>query len=279
MGSSTRYEKEVRKRVRTIIVPKLDFEKTCAEVTSFIEKTVKDAGVSGVVVGLNGGVDSTLVATLYSRALGSSRVLGILLPTDFTPKQDIADAIALAKWLKIRTELINIQSIYDTFSKTLRYGSEKNSKIPAANVTARIRMTILYYYANACHQLVAGTGDQSEDLIGYFTKYGDGGVDFLPICHLYKTQVRELARYLGIPEKMAYKPSSPQLYPGHKATDEIPLDYEELDPILVGLFDLKLSQKEVSSATGKPITVISDVERRFIESKHKRAYPPMLRAW
>ena len=264
--------------MKVIGVPKLNFEKKYTEITGFIEKTVRDAGASGVVIGL-GGVDSSLVTTLCARALENSRVLGILLPTDFTPKQGVADAKALAKWLKIRTELINIQSIYDTFSKILGFGSEKKSKISAANVIARIRMAILYYYANVHHLLVAGTGDRSEDLIGYFTKYGDGGVDFLPICHLYKTQVREFARYLGIPENMVYKPSSPQLYPGHKATDEIPLDYEELDPILVGLFDLKLSPEEVSSATGKSTTIIMDVRRRFMESNHKRAYPPMLREW
>ena len=106
MGSSTRYEREVNKRVRTIVVPKLDFEKTYAEVTSFIVKTVEDAVVSGVGVGLSGGVDSSLVATLCVRTLGNLRVLGILLPTNFTPKQDITDAIALAKWLKIRIELM-----------------------------------------------------------------------------------------------------------------------------------------------------------------------------
>src|SRR2546430_10797352 len=101
-------------------------------------------------------------------------------------------------------------------------------------------MVSLYYLANAKNLLVAGTGDKSEDLIGYFTKYGDGGVDFLPIAHLYKSQVRQLGSFLNVPREIVEKPSSPNLWEGHKATDEIPLDYNVLDEVLVCLFDLKM---------------------------------------
>src|SRR2546430_12135119 len=107
-------------------------------------------------------------------------------------------------------------------------------------------MVSLYYLANAKNLLVAGTGDRSEDLIGYFTKYGDGGVDFLPIAHLYKTQVKILGLHLGLPSQILNKPSSPNLWEGHKATDEIPLDYNILDLALVSLFDLKMQPKEAA---------------------------------
>ena len=136
-------------------------------------------------------------------------------------------------------------------------------------------MTLLYYHANTFNYLVAGTGDRSEELIGYFTKYGDRGVDFLPISHLYKTQVRALARHLEIPPAITEKPSSPQLYPGHLATDELPLDYNQLDPVLVGLIDLHLSPNAVSAQLHIPEPIIQEIHRRYLRSTHKRTYPPM----
>ena len=259
---------------------RLDFEKSSSEIIGFLRRMVRDAGAAGVVVGLSGGVDSSLVATLCVRALGKDRVLGVLMPTLFTPPRDVEDAQELAEWLGIRTRLVDISDIAKSFFKELRCDrDDPRHRTPMANIIARVRMIVLYYYANLHNYLVAGTGDRSEDLIGYFTKYGDGGADFLPISHLYKTQVRELARYLGIPERIAYKPSSPQLYPGHRATDEIPLEYHELDPILVGLFDYKLSPEEVSRLTDTPLRVVREVLRRFNASKHKRAYPPMIGGW
>lgn len=259
-------------------VLRLDFERTTIEIVEFIRKTLKDANAAGVVVGLSGGVDSSLAATLCVRALGENRVLGVIMPAAFTPSQDIDDAKELAEWLGIRTEFVSIQDISEAFSRQL--GIDQNDpeqRIPMANIHARIRMVTLYYYANLNNYLVAGTGDLSERLIGYFTKYGDGGVDFSPISHLYKTQVRELSKHLGIPDKIAYKPSSPQLYPGHKATDEIPLAYEELDIVLVGLFDRKLPPKEVSQLTGVPVKAVKEALNRYDRSKHKRTHPPMVR--
>jgi len=257
---------------------KLNFEEATREIVEFIRKTVEEARASGVVVGLSGGVDSSLVAILCVRALGKEKVLGVLMPTAFTPSQDVEDAKQLAEWLGIRTKFVNIQEISEAYFKKLKCNqSDLKQKIPMANIRARTRMVILYYYANLNNYLVAGAGDRSEALIGYFTKYGDGAADFMPIRHLYKTQVRELSRHLGIPEKIAYKPSSPQLYPGHKVTDEIPLDYEELDPVLVGLFDRKLPPEEVSQLTGVSIKVVKEVLRRFNASKHKRMYPLMVK--
>lgn len=268
------------KKPKSLEVPKLNYKETAEEICNFMRKTVEEAKANGVVVGLSGGVDSSLIAALSVRALGKDKVLGVLMPTSFTPKEDVEDAGELAKQLEIRTEFVSIQGISEAFFKELNV-DQKDSKqrMPMANVRARVRMIILYYYANLNNYLVVGTGDRSEDLIGFFTKYGDGGVDFLPICHLYKTQVRELAKYLGVPEKVAYKPSSPQLYPGHKATDEIPIGYEKLDPILIGLFDYKLKPEEVSRITGSAIEVVKEALRRFNMSKHKRSYPPMMREW
>ncbi|MCD6530243.1 NAD+ synthase [Candidatus Bathyarchaeota archaeon] len=258
-------------------LPKLDYDKVAEEIVDFIKKTVESSGVSGVVVGLSGGVDSSLTVVLCKRALGQDKVLGVLMPTSFTPKQDIEDARYLAKELDIRVEEVNIDEISKSFFTGLKCDErDPKYKIPMANVRARIRMVILYFYANLNNYLVAGTGDKSERLIGYFTKYGDGGVDFMPIAHLYKTQVRELASFLGVPERIAYKPSSPQLYPGHKAIDEIPIDYGQLDLVLYGLFDLNLPPDVVCSEVGVQRRVIDEVLRRVKATEHKRRPPPMI---
>lgn len=258
-------------------VSKLDFERTLGEICDFIRRVVKEAGAGGAVVGLSGGVDSSLAAALCVRALGGERVLGVFMPTSFTPQQDMEDAKELAEQLGIRTEYVSIQEIGEAFLEKLKAVQNDAGKRKAiANIRARTRMIILYYYANINNYLVTGTGDRSEFLIGFFTKYGDGGSDFLPIAHLYKTQVRELAKHLGVPEKIAFKPSSPQLYPGHKLSDELPLDYKDIDPILVGLFDHRLSPKEVSRLTNVSLKVVEDILRRFKVSEHKRSFPPMV---
>ncbi len=258
-------------------VPEIDPDKVTNEITEFIRKTVKEANADGVVVGLSGGLDSSVVVALCVSALGRSSVLGIVMPAEFTPKEDIEDARKLGRQLGIKTFLINIQDTVESFFRALQCDrKDVKQKIPMANIYARTRMIILYYYANLKNYLVAGTGDRSEALIGYFTKYGDGAADFLPVRHLYKTQIRKLAEHLGIPKRIVHKPSSPQLYPGHKATDEIPLDYDRLDPVLVGLFDHSFPPMKVSQKTGVPIEVVEEVMRRFNASKHKREYSLMI---
>ena len=258
----------------------MNWDDVTREIVTFIKKTVADSNADGVVVGLSGGVDSSLVVKLSVMALGPTKVLGVLLPTEFTPKEDVEDAKELARLLGVRTETITIQSIVDSFKQSMGpHGNASRDKIPLANLRSRIRMVILFYFANLYNLLVAGTGDRSEDLIGYFTKYGDGGVDFLPISHLYKTQVRMLASNLDIPRKIAYKPSSPQLYPGHKATDEIPIDYDKMDRIQRLLFDEKLSPEETAHRSSIDVGIVEEILRRYHSSAHKRAFPPMTRSW
>jgi NAD+ synthase len=263
----------VEKRLSRLNRNLLEFDpaKTLNGVLEFIKEVSKSTSTSGVIVGLSGGVDSTLTATLCTQALGKEKVLGVLMPTYFTPEVDVRDALDLAKMLGIRTERVGIADICESFVEALRIREDDTgTRIPLANVHARVRMIILYFFANAKNYLVAGTGDRSETLIGYFTKYGDGGADFFPIRHLYKTQVRELAIYLGIPKKMALKPSSPQLYPGHKLSDEVPLGYEKLDPVLVWLFDYELPPEKVSEMTNLPTDIIMKIVARYNQTKHKR---------
>jgi len=252
---------------------KLDFKKVEQDIIRFIVMIVSEAKAEGVVLGLSGGVDSSVVANLCVKALGKERVLGLFMPAAFTPTEDQADAKATAENLGIRTCLVPIGQTVDKFMEIVPL--EAKNRVAVGNVLARMRMVVSYFFANSLNYLVAGTGDRSEFLVGYFTKYGDGGADFLPIGHLYKTQVRELARYLDIPSRIADKPASPQLWNGQKATDEIPVDYPILDAILYCLFDAKVSADDIARQLNVRLEVVEAVQRFFVYSHHKRNTPQM----
>lgn len=255
------------------INPKLISE----EIVSFIREKVKEANANGVVVGLSGGVDSSTVAFLSVKALGPEKVLGLIMPTDITPKEDIDDAENVAKSLKIKYEIINFSSILKAFKEVLKeceHFSEGNI-VAFGNIHARVRMILLYYHANALNRLVAGTGNKSELLVGYFTKYGDGGVDILPIGDLYKTQVRQLAKFLGVPEKIILKTPSAGLWKGQTDEGEIGVTYDLLDKILYGMVDLKMDPKPLSEILKVPVETIMKVKEMMLKSEHKRNMPPI----
>jgi NAD+ synthase len=247
--------------------------KEADKTAAFIARIVRDASARGVVVGLSGGIDSAVVGALCVRALGKGRILALLLPSDHTPRQDREDARKLADMWGVRREEVEISPIVDTLIKSAKTGG---TKIARANVEARVRMVLNYYRANSLGYIVAGTGDRSEELLGFFTKYGDGGVDFMPIAHLFKTQVRELGAYLGVPAPIVEKPSSPQLWPGHRASDELPAEYEKLDIVLHGIFDLKATPEEAASLADVPLGVVNRVLEMHAGTEHKRSTPPSL---
>jgi len=203
-------------------------------------------------------------------------VTALLLPSDFTPASDVQDAEAMAAQWGVRTYRANVSGIADKFLAAFEL---EGDRIARANIQARVRMVLGYYVANSLGLLVAGTGDKSEDLLGFFTKFGDGGVDFLPIAHLYKTQVRALGARLGIPQRVVNKPASPQLWPGHRAADELPADYDKLDPLLCYIFDKKLPLAAAAKKAGLGRDTAKEVVRMHLSSAHKRAVPPMVRPW
>ncbi|MGC8570006.1 NAD+ synthase [Caldivirga sp.] len=241
-------------------------------IVDFIRTYVNSSGAKGAVIGLSGGVDSSVTASLLTKALGKDRVLALIMPFKTTPPEDVKDAVQLAQILGIRYYIVNIDPIRASFSSSIPAFSE-NEVVANGNILARIRMTILYYYANINGMIVAGTGDKSELLIGYFTKYGDGGVDILPIGDIYKSQVRMLGKHLGLPESIVTKPSSPRLWEGQTAEGELGVSYADIDVILHALVDLRMSPQKAQEATGKPLSLIEQVWRRVITTEHKRRTP------
>ncbi len=253
----------------------IDYEKASETIGGFLRAVLRESGAKGFAIGVSGGVDSSTTLMLAAKYVGSKKVYALVMPDrDTTPKEDIDDALEIIGLAGVEYSIVYINDIVKSYSSTLPFFNPAHN-IATGNLRARIRMSILYYYANLKNYLVLGTGDRSELLIGYFTKYGDGGVDVLPLGPLYKTQVRRLGLYLGVPRRIAFKPSSPRLWPGHMAEKELGLRYEDIDRILYGLFDLGLSADDVAEATDLPIETVEKILGMHRRSRHKRALPPI----
>ena len=203
--------------------------------------------------------------------MGARRVMGLIMPDlRVTPKQDLDDAKEVASELGMETRFIDIAPIHRTFMKNL-----EPDRLAEGNLRARIRMALLYYHSNRVNRLVVGTGHRSELLAGYFTKGGDGGVDILPIGDLYKTEVRRLGETLGLSRCIISKRSSPRLWPGHEAEDELGFSYDVLDSVFKLYFDRRLGMKAVSSRLKLDLDAVQRLISRYHETAHKRQPPPI----
>jgi NAD+ synthase len=200
----------------------------CDLIEKFLRRELHETGRDKLVLGLSGGLDSAVTACLAVRALSNKSVFSVVLP-DFpiTPNSDVDDAIKLAKSLRIEYKIININGVKSEFLAHL-----PRNTYAEGNLTARIRMCILYYYSSILNGLVSGTSDKSELLLGYYTKFGDGAADLFPLGDVYKTQVRELAEYLELPRSIRQKKSSPRLWKDQTAEEELGANYDEIDEIL-----------------------------------------------
>jgi len=230
------------------------------KIVRWIKLQVRQARSKGVVLGLSGGVDSSIVAALAKRALGRKRVLCLILPIHSHP-QDLRDARLVAKKFGLRTEQIDLSGIYDRLIRILPAAVP----LARANLKPRLRMLVLYYFANRFNYLVCGTGNRSELMAGYFTKYGDGAADILPLGRLLKKQVRSLAENLGIPVHIITKPPSAGLWLGQTDEAEMGITYPELDSILE-----RLAQKRKQVAEKAKVDKVKAMIER---SRHKRQAP------
>jgi NAD+ synthase len=188
--------------------------------------------------------------------------------TDITPPSETDDAMKMISLTGIEYKLIDIKPILREYSMYI----EPNSKAKG-NLRARIRTNILYYYANIRNYLVLGSSDKSEFNIGYFTKFGDGASDLTPIISLYKLQVREASKILGVPQNVIEKKSSPHLWKDHEAEKELEMSYEEIDSVLYCLIEKKMSVDEIQKTTEIETEKINKILDLHKKSQHKRSYP------
>lgn len=230
--------------------------KNCTtNIVQFIKKTLQNNGFSKCIIGLSGGLDSSTCLMLATQALGPKNVLVVKLPHG---KQNMSDTNNILKLTKIPAQNIfeiNIEPIIHSIKNSISHipaspagrslPTPNSQNIRQGNIMTRIRMTILYDLAKASDALVCGTENKTENLLGYFTLFGDQACDFAPIQHLYKTQVRALAQYLKIPKKIIAKPPTAGLWPNQTDEKEFGFTYKEADEILYLLFDKKLKVNEL----------------------------------
>ncbi|ASJ08293.1 NAD(+) synthetase [Thermococcus siculi] len=246
----------------------LDYPAVVERITSFIRESVEKAGATGVVVGVSGGIDSATVAYLATRALGRERVLGLIMP--YYENRDLEDAKLVCESLGIEYKVIGIKPVVDSIVDALGFAPDRKS---LGNVMARTRMVLLYAHANAMNRLVLGTSNRSEVLTGYFTKWGDGASDYAPLINLYKTEVWEIARLIGVPERIIKKKPSAGLWEGQTDEDELGISYRLLDEILWRMVDLKMPRDKIAGELGIPVERVEYVERLIKSSEHKRRLP------
>jgi NAD+ synthase len=215
--------------------------KIIRSITQFIKAEIRIRKSNGLIIGMSGGIDSSVAAWLAVKALGTEKVFGLILPdSSVTPRKDTKDAEELAQKLKINYKVIEVGKSKNQLLRHL-----PKNKLARANFLVRLRMSILYYYAALLNRLVLGTGDKSELRLGYFTKYGDAAVDLMPLGDLYKTEVRELAEFMQIPSKICRKKSSARLWKGQTTEGEIGLAYEKIDSILMQFENLQEGKRKV----------------------------------
>lgn len=243
----------------------MDYGKITDKITYFISDEVKSRNKKGVVIGLSGGIDSSVCAILACRALGNKKVGGLFMPEKgITPTTDIQNVRNIARSLKIKYYIIEIDK-----GKRILLKSLLKSKLAAGNFSARIRMALLYYFAATNNLLVLGTADKSELMLGYFTKFGDSGADIFPIGGLYKSHIKRLARHLELREDIIKQKSSPRFWKGQFAEEEIGLSYYEIDRILESYLRHNLENCNLSK---RKIKLVIDMINK---NQHKKQEAPI----
>jgi NAD+ synthase len=241
------------------------------KIAAWLHERVESAGARGFVVGLSGGIDSAVVIRLCQMAV-HSRALGVLMPC-YSQPQDEADALLVAKTFSIPFVRVDLAEPFDAMVESIHAAAKGlphevhvldiKQQLPEANIKPRLRMATLYCLANSLNYLVAGTGNRSEITLGYYTKYGDGGVDVLPIGGLLKSEVRALAREIGVPAPVIEKPPTAGLWIGQTDEAEMGFTYEMLENYLE------------HGRSAVPAQVADRIEMLRKNSEHKRALPPI----
>jgi NAD+ synthase len=246
------------------------------KIIKFIQNNIKNAHLNGAVVAASGGIDSAVTLHLTTKALGPDNVTVItMLERDVTPERDIMDVMLHCEQLNLTCNTVDITQILHVMQQRLeKY--DPDDRISSGNIRSRIRMIIAYHYANMEHKMVMGTSNKTELLTGFFTKYGDGGVDLMPLADLYKYNIKQLAKYLEIPRNIIEKAPSPGFYRGHTDEKELGCDYDTID-LMLYQWEKGYTNKEIAKELEKPIQTVESITRRIKANEHKRRLPLILR--
>jgi NAD+ synthase len=255
-----------------MILPKLK-ENAEQVVEKFLSEKLRKTGAKGFVLGMSGGIDSAVVMRLAARAVGKERILAIMMPETGSEPADLEDAKMLCGLEKVRSKVVDISGPVAAYKEAL---GGKVDRRALANIKARCRMVVLYHHAGTDGRLVLGTSNKTEMLTGYFTKFGDGAADLEPIGDLYKTEVRELARQLGIPDSICKKAPSAGLWKGQTDEGELGITYDRLDSILSGM-EMGLGEEDIADRAETAVTEVERVAKMVRLTSHKRKFPPAVK--
>lgn len=248
---------------------RFDPDKAIETIKSFITAKMLSAGADGYVVGLSGGIDSSLSATLGVEAVGKEKVFGVLMPYKTSSESSVNDAMDLVRKLGINHKVIDISPMIDAYFDKI----DNSNRIRAGNKMARERMSILFDVAHEMNRLVLGTGNRTEICLGYTTWYGDAACSVNPIGELYKTEVRQLAKILGVPHFIINKPPTADLWAGQTDEGEIGVTYNLIDSLLKLMVDDKVTSMAELEKEGFQTTDISRVVSLLNKNSFKRRMP------
>ena len=233
------------------------------KIETWLGQQLSDRGARGLVVGLSGGIDSAVTAALCRNACPAN-TLGVVMPCHSDP-QDAEHALLLAETMGLEYRVIILDDVFDRMVRLLTgedyHPGQKD--LPIVNIKPRLRMTTLYYYASRRRSLVVGTSNLCEITVGYYTKYGDGGADLLPLANLVKGEIRQLAQYLGVPREIIEKPPSAGLWHGHDDEKEMGVTYDELDRYIL-----------TGQAEDRVKTIVDELAAGSLHKKQMPAIPP-----
>lgn len=233
----------------------------------FIKRTIDGIGCDGVVIGLSGGIDSATVTKLCVDAIGADRVLNVFMPSRVTPAEDYKTTSELSSIWGTEYKVVDIQPAVDALAAVLLTGKE--TPLERGNISARCRMIVLYNLAKKRNYIVMGTSNQSEIMMGYFTKFGDGACDVTPLANYYKTEVRQLAALIGVPEPIIAKPPSAGLWEGQTDESEMGITYHDLDEILYDM-EHDCTDTQIAADTGLPREKVTEIRKQVESMAHKR---------
>lgn len=252
----------------------IDPVKTTVKITSFIKTTLRKVGFSRVVIGLSGGVDSSTTCFLAVKALGVDNVYSVLMPYGSLNKQGVKDAKSVIAKLKIPKQNVFLVDVKPMTDKVAKHDSSID-KLRRGNIAVRIRMILLFDLAKKLDALVLGTENRTEYLLGYFTRFGDEASDIEPLRGLYKTQVRQLAKYLGVPDKIIKKPPSAGMWQGQTDEKEFGFSYEAADQILFLYHEKKYSSSQIVNK-GFDKKIVKKVLERVEDNDFKHKLPHII---